>query len=159
MANYPRWLASVTLRDYALRDSVFQVYVPEATAKAYFAAADKAARDATTIGGLMTALSTVSKMKEVQRSVTIIDETAPVADADTGVARGNKIVMYGQAGPDGWTLTIPGRDETAYTLKTDSIEIDVDADGDLKTFIQVLTVCAIGKNGYSIDVQSAAIND
>lgn len=159
MANYPRWLASMTLRDYAERDSVWQVYVPEATAKLYFAANDKAARDATAIGTLFGYLLTVSKMKEVQRAVTVIDETAPVATVDEGVLRGNKIVMYGQTGPDGWTLSVPGRDDTAYTLKTNSFEIDIEAAGDFKTFYEAVETTCLGKGGVAIVVQAAALND
>lgn len=159
MANYPRWTASMTLRDYAERDSVWQVYVPEATAKLYFAAADKTARDATAIGGLFTKLLTVSKMKEVQRQVSVIDEMAPVASVDVGVARGNKIVMYGQTGPDGWTLSVPGRDDASFTLKTNSIEIDIEEAGDFKTFYEAVETVAVGKGGLAIDVQAASIND
>lgn len=159
MANYPRWLASMTLRDYAERDSVFQVYVPEATAKLYFAANDKAARDATAIGTMFAALLDCTQMEEVQRAVTVIDEKAPVPSAADGVARGNKIVMYGQTGPDGWTQSIPGRDPAAYTLKTNSIEIDIEAAGYFKTFYESLQTVCVGKGGLAIDVQSAAIND
>lgn len=159
MANYPRWLASMTLRDYAQRDSVWQIYVPEATAKLYFAAADKAARDATAIGVLFGYLLTVSKMSEVQRQVSVVDETAPVAAVASGVFRGNKIVMYGQTGPDGWTLSVPGRDETAYTLQTNNIDIDIEAAGDFKTFYEQVEVVALGKGGLAVAVQAAQVND
>jgi hypothetical protein len=159
MANYEQWEASMTLRDGADRPSTVSIFVPKATAQAYFAAADKAARDATAIGGWFAKVLTVSAMVEESRRVTVIDLNAPYTIPDEAVLRGNKIVLLGQTGPKPYKLTIPGRDATSYTPKTDSIEIDVDAAGDLKTFIESTETVALGSGGVAVDVQKALVND
>lgn len=159
MANYPRWEASITLKDGANRTSTVSIFVPEATAKLYFAAADKAARDATAIGGFFADVLTVSSMVEVDRSVRVVDVTAPVTIPAETVLRGNKIVLLGQTGAQGYKLTIPGRDATAFTPKPDSIEIDIEAAGDLADFITSLEAVALGVGGLSVDVQKGLVND
>jgi hypothetical protein len=159
MANYPKWYASMTLRDYANRPSVVNVRVPEATAKLYFAAADKAARDATAIGLLFAGLLTVTEMVEESRSCYVQDETAPVVLPATGVVRGNKAVLLGETGAEGYRLSIPGRKAASYTLKTNSIEIDIEADGDFKDFIALLETAALGVGGLAVAITEAILND
>lgn len=159
MANYPRWFATVNLRDNANRPSSVQFYVPEATAKLYFAAADKTARDATAIGQLFTKLLTTTEMAVESVSVSIVDETAPVVLPASGVVRGNKIVMNGLTGPDAFTISIPGRKAASYTLKTNSIDIDIEADGDFKTFMQAMEGACLGRGGLAVDIQEAYLND
>lgn len=159
MANYPKWFASMTLRDYANRPSVVAIRVPEATAKLYMAAADKAARDATAIGLYFAGLLTVTEMVEESRSVYVMDETAPVTLPATGVVRGNKAVMLGETGAEGYRLSIPGRDASSYTLKTNSIEVDINADGAFKDFIALLETVALGVGGLSVSITEAILND
>lgn len=159
MANYPRWMASITLMDNAERKSVVEFYVPEATAKLYFAAADKTARDTTALGVLFSDIQACTEMNLVQQMVSVVDELAPVTIPASGVVRGNKVVLAGQTGPNPFLVTIPGRDSTAYTLKTNSIEIDIEADGALKTLIQQIQTICVGIHGESVDIQKAYLND
>jgi len=159
MANYPQWYMSMTLRDYANRSSVVKIRIPEATAKLYFAAADKAARDATAVGLLFGALLTVTEMVEESRSCYVQDETSPVTLPATGIVRGNKAVLLGETGSEGFRLSIPGRDPASYTLKTNSIEIDIEAAGDFKDFIALLEAAALGVGGLSVAITEAVLND
>lgn len=160
MANYPKWFASMTLRDNADRTSIWQIRVPEATAKLYFAAADKAARDATAIGLLFAQVLLCTDMVLESQGVTVLDETAPLTLPASGVARGNKIVLLGEAGPDPWKLTIPGRKASAFTLKTNSVEIDIDEAGALNSLIALIMTTGIGtNNGLAINVLEGMIND
>lgn len=159
MANYERAVASVTVVDGANRPSVVQVYVPLATAKLFWAAADKAARDATAIGVLFAKLAAVTAGVIQSTSVTLIDETAPISIPAETVLRGNKLVLALASGTDVYRLSIPARDATAYTPKADSIEVDFAAAGDLADFISQLETVSIGKNGLSQDVIKAYVND
>lgn len=93
MANYPAWYCEIGLIDGALRKSSVVFRVPEATAKLYMAAADKAARDATAIGGLLTKVLTVTQMAETFRKCWVEDKTAPVSAVADDILRGNKIVV------------------------------------------------------------------
>jgi len=159
MANYPTWFASLTVRDGAQRASTIQFRVPEATAKLYFAAADKAARDATAIGLLFAAFLTLTGATEQMRSVTVQDEAAPVSYPAETVLRGNKIVAGYHSGAGDFNITVPARDETAYTQKENSIEIDIAAAGDFADWITLFESTALGPNGLAVDVFKAYVND
>jgi hypothetical protein len=159
MANYPSWVAEIGLQDGVNRRSTMAFYVPEATAKLYMAAADKAARDATAIGTFLTLCLTVTEMTEVYRRVYVQDLTSPVSALDDDILRGNKIVVGFQSGPKNFTMTIPGRDATAYTQKADSPEIDISAAGDFKTWYEAFETACLSIDGLSVDVTKAYLND
>lgn len=159
MTNYPTWYASMTVRDGAQRPSTLSFRVPEATAKLYFAAADKAARDATAIGLLFAGFLTLTKGVEESRSVTVRDETSPLVYPDEDVLRGNKIVVGYLTGAQVAKITIPARDGTAFTQKEDSIEIDITAAGDFADWITLFEATALGPNGLAVDVFKAYLND
>lgn len=159
MANYPHWVMQITLQDGVGRDSVMAFYVPEATAKLYFAAADKAARDATAIGVLFGKILAVTECQEVARRVYVEDLTSPLSALDDDILRGNKIVVHAQAGADPLTFTVPGRDATSYTQNSDKVTIDISAAGDFKTFYEGVQSVCISRHGESINVLAANLND
>ena len=159
MANYPTWYCSLTVRDGAQRPSTITFRVPEATAKLYFAAADKAARDATAIGLLFDGFLTCTEGVEEARSVTVRDEQAPVTFPLDSVLRGNKIVVGYHTGAEDNLISIPARDATAYTQKADSIEIDISAAGDFADWITLFEASALGPTGLAVDVFKAYLND
>jgi len=159
LANYPTWVASLTVRDGAQRASTIQFRVPEVTAKLYFAAVDKAARDATAIGLLFAAFLTLTSGVEQMRSVTVMDETAPVTYPAEAILRGNKIVVGYHSGAQDPKITVPARDATAYTQKEDSIEIDITAAGDFADWITLFESTALGPQGLAVEVFKAYLND
>ncbi len=159
MANYPEWYAEMTVMDGVQRTSTMSFRVPEATAKLYVAAADKAARDATAIGVFFAALLETTLCAEVSRRVYVIDKNMPVGAVDDTVLRGNKIVVGYQSGAGNFTFTIPGRDGTSYTQKPDEPEIDITASGDFKTFYESFETVCLGPNGIAVDVTKAYLND
>lgn len=159
MANYEMWEFSLNLRDGADRPSSVQARVPKTTAQLYFAAADKAARDATAIGLIFAALLTVTGMVEESRSVTVMDVNSPYTIPDETVLRGNKIVLLGLTGAKGYKLTLPGRDPTSYTPKADSIEIDIAATGNLADLITLLDAGILGSNGVAVNITKGYVND
>lgn len=159
MTNYPKWVAEITVRDGVGRDSTVQFYVPEATAKLYFAAADKAARDATAIGTLFTDVMACMSGAEVQRKVWVEDLTSPVTNPSDDVLRGNKIAVGYQAAGRNYTFTIPTRNPASYTQKTDSIEIDLAAAGDFADFVTQFNAVCLSVNGTAATVTKAKLND
>lgn len=159
MANYPTWVAEIGLRDGVKRDSIMSFRVPEATAKLYMAAVDKAARDATAIGLLLSAVLTVSLCAERYRRVYVEDKTAPVTNPADTVLRGNKVVVGYQSGPGNYTFTIPGRDPSAYTQNADEVTIDISATGEFADFLALVASTALGPTGLSVAATEAYLND
>lgn len=159
MANIEKWVMQITLKDGVKRDSSMAFYVPAATAKAYCAAADKAARDATVIGTMFADILACTQMTEVARRVYVEDQTDPVpAVADT-ILRGNKIVVQASAGGTPLTFTIPGRDPSSYTQDADHLTINIGSAGDFKTLIDAIAANCISVHGDSITVVGAYLND
>ncbi len=159
MANYPQWYAEIGLRDGVNRNSRMVFRVPEATAKLYMAAADKAARDATAIGGLLTACLTVTQMNETYRKVWVTDETAPVAALADTILRGNKLTVGYATGADNNSFTVPARDASAFTQNADELSIDIEAAGDFKTWYELVESVCLGPTGLAMTVTKAYIND
>lgn len=161
MANFPVYEVGVTVRDGAGRDSVISMYVPLATFQAYAAAADKAARDATAVGGLLSKAVAATGGAEVKRYASIADITDPVTLPDEDILRGNKIVIGYRSGGRAFTMTLPCRTGLVadYTQKPDSIEIDITAAGDLATFITAFNAAAVSISGSSVVVDKAYVND
>lgn len=159
MANYPSWVAEIGLIDGVTRHSTMSFRVPEATAKTYMAAADKAARDATAIGLLLSACLTVTSMEETYRRVYVEDLNSPVGDVADTILRGNKIVVGYQSGPGNFTFTIPGRDGTAYTQQADKVSLDLSATDAFTDFISLVESTALGPGGLAISVTKAYLND
>lgn len=159
MTNYPQWSAEITVRDGVGRDATVQFYVPEATAKLYFAAADKAARDATAVGQLFAAVKLCMSGSEVSRKVWVQDLTAPVTNVADDILRGNKIAVGYQAAGRNYTFTIPTRNASSYTQKTDSIEIDLGAAGDFADFVTAFNATCLSVNGTGATVTKAKLND
>jgi len=159
MAQYPSWVAEIGLMDGVGRASSVSFRVPSATAQAYFAAADKAARDATAIGLLLTAVKTLTLMTEVYRKVYVQDLEKPIgAIADT-ILRGNKFTIGYESGIGTYSFTIPGRDESSYVQNADALSIDFAADSDLADFITLFESTCVGPNGVAVSVNKAYIND
>lgn len=161
MANFPVYEVGVTVRDGAGRDSSIQMYVPLATFQTYAAAADKAARDATAVGGLLSKAVAATAGAEVKRWATIADITDPVTLPAEDILRGNKIVLGFRSSGRAFTMTLPCRSGNVadYTQKPDSIEIDLEAAGDLATFITAFNAAAISITGSSVAVDKAYVND
>lgn len=159
MANIERWVMQITLRDGVKRDSSMSFYVPAATAKAYCAAADKTARDATVIGTLFADILATTLCTEVARRVYVEDQTDPVSAVADTVLRGNKIMVQASAGGAPLTFSVPGRDPAAYTQDTDHLTIDISEAGDFKTFIDAVAANCISLHGDSISVVGAYLND
>lgn len=159
MAIFNSWFATVTVKDGANRDSIISINVPAATAQAYLAAADDAARAASTVGALLTAAVAATGGAEVKRSVSIESITDPVTIPAEEVLRGNKVVLGVASGGANFTMTLPCRDASKYTPKPDSIEIDIDANGPLKTFIGLYNAGAVSVRGSSVRVTKAYVND
>lgn len=159
MANFPRYLASITVKDNANRPSTASWFVPFATAQTYWAAADKAARDATAIGLLFQKALACMEGVEVSRQVTLIDETDPYALPASGVVRGNKIEVAGTGGGKPYIMSLPTRKAASYTLKANSIDIDITAPGDFATYLTALEATAVDSNGNSINITKAYLND
>jgi len=159
MANVEHWVAQITLMDGVQRTSVMAFYVPEATAKLYFAATDKTARDATAIGQLFAKVLTVTEMQGAARRVYIEDKEDTLTALDDDVLRGNKIVVHAQTGGDPLTFTIPGRDATSYVQNSDKVTIDIEATSDFKTFYEAVEATCISRHGDAIVVVGANLND
>lgn len=152
MAWIERYVAKQTFIDSTGKSSTVETRVAGAAATTYLTAADKTARDATSIGTLFSATAALSSAVEYQRSVEKIDENDAVSDPAAGVYHFDKVAVSTRAGLDNYSSTIPARKMAALTLADDGVTVDT-ADGALvQAFVTALQAVAIAKNGSPVTV-------
>jgi len=159
MAEIARYILSITVIDGVNRESVIQYYVKSADAKAYMAAADTAARNATNLGVLINnveALTLAGTMKWAISGEFLQDDPRPIAD---DVLRGNKLLFHLASGGRGLISTIPARDPTAYTQDADSLSIGLAAGDDVNTWVTQVNAYVVDAFGNSVVVTGGEIVD
>lgn len=121
-----RYILSITVRDYAQRDSVIQYYVNPTAAKAWVT--DPAAVAAQPIANLITATLALTSAKVVQVQVGRAEVENTVAEVtDNTALRGNKAVINYRANARAFVVSIPARNQaTGFVLKPNSVEVDLD---------------------------------
>lgn len=159
MAFFIRPYATVTLRDGIGRESVWQAYVSQATAQAYAAAADSAARAATALGILFTKLAAVTDMEVISKGIGYMEVNDAPGDPADSVLRGNKLQFFFQGSGRSFTFTVPGRKASAYTQQTNSLEIALDTPTAMSDFVDAFNTNCKDINGSSVTVMSAQIVD
>lgn len=143
--------ASVTFLDSANRKTTTRIRVSEADAKAYVAAADEAAADATNVGLLLASIDDLTELTFVAKGVDFVyEENSPVLP--TAAFRGNKAVFgYGSASARDFTISIPGRDNTVLNLNGVSIPVSGGAEStEVAAFNTQLVATGLDINGNAI---------
>ena len=159
MAEIARYILSITVIDGVNRESVIQYYVKSADAKAYMAAADTAARNATNLGVLnndVEALTLAGTMKWAISGEFLQDDPRPIAD---DVLRANKLLFHLASGGRGLISTIPARNPAAYTQDADSLSIGLAAGDDVNTWVTQVNAYVVDAFGNSVVVTGGEIVD
>lgn len=152
MAWVERYVAKQTFIDSTGKSSTVETRVAGAAATTYLTAADKAARDATSIGVYFAKTAALSSAVEYQRSVEKVDEQDAVTDAAAGVYHFDKIAVSTRAGLDNYSATIPARKMSALNLADDGVTIDTSDSGAVQEYVTALQAVSVAKNGASVTV-------
>lgn len=159
MAEIARYLLSVTVVDGVNRDSVIQYYIKAADAKAYFAAADTAARAATAIGVLIQrvlAITLAGALKWAVSGEFAQDDPRPI---DDDVLRGNKLSFGLSSGGRGLTTTIPARNPAEYTQSADSLNISLTGGDGVQDWITQVEGYVVDQFNNPVVVTSGRVVD
>lgn len=121
-----RYILSITVRDYAQRDSVIQYYVKSAPATAWVA--DPNGVGAAPVKALIDATLALTDGNLVQVQVGRAEvENTVTAVTDPTALRGNKAVINYRANARAFVVSIPARNTaTGFVLKPNSVELDLD---------------------------------
>jgi hypothetical protein len=159
-ASFTRWVLSITLVDGAERTSVATFYVKQADAVAYNAAADDAARDATTLGQFIFKYTALTDMYTVAHQVgkEVVINPPPGFPADD-VLRGNKLSFSTKHGGLGSAFTVPGRDATSYTQMGASVNILLDSPTNMDDFVTAYNATIIDAFGNASTIISGKVVD
>jgi len=137
--------------------STWRHRVTAASAKAYFAAADDAARAASDVGVLMAAVDALSEGTKLTYGVRleIIDGSVAPPDTDAGVYPFDKFAVSEKAGFDHYQNTIPGRNMGGVFVESDGVSIVIGSGAQTQTsdFIDALETVGLGKNGSAVNVE------
>ena len=131
MATQSRYFANLTLGDSAQKRYNFRVRVTDVAGAAWLAGADPTARGATTIGVLFGKVAALTDLTLEKSSVTLedIDDAFAFPDANSNLYGFDKLAIATKAGLKNYTVSLPGRDDAAYNVGTDGIEVIISGAG------------------------------
>lgn len=159
MAEVSRYLLSISLIDGVNRTSVVQYYVSPTDGKAYVAAADAAARAATSVGALILAVTEMTDMQPLSWALTAEfeqDSPGPIPD---DILRGNKLSFTLRSGGRNITTTIPGRKTSAYTQAVDSLNVALDTPTAMDNFVTAVNATVKDLFGNAVIVTKGKVDD
>lgn len=159
MATTMRYVATLSGIDGVKRPCQFQTYVAEVPAKAWLAAADDAARDATLVGTLFTAVLGMTEMEVVSRTVSAENVENTTVVPDETVLRGNKLAFGMSGGGRKGTLTMPARNPASYTQSEDSLNCGLLAPAAMAAFVAAYQAVGVNIDGDDYDIVSARVVD
>lgn len=160
MALTLRAYVSFNMEDGKGRPCGNTYYVPVAAAKAYVAAADQAARDATLIGVLRLAYLAMTEAVEVDTTVSYENyESAVVPPADETVLRGNKLSFGVTGGGQDRRFEIPARDASAYDNQDNTLEVPIISPTAMSNFVAAYAAVVTDAFGNARIIQSARVVD
>ena len=160
MAFQPVYRVHIGGTDGVLRPFSIDMYVTEAAAQLYFAAADEAARAATTVGVLMTRTIAMQSGFVREKSVTLVEiNDAEFANPGDTVLRGNKLNVGIHAGIKNSVFNIPCRSNSAYTQVEDSLNCQLDTPVAMTNFISAYEAIGVDSNGNAATITRVTVVD
>lgn len=166
MAEQMAYYAQLTLGDRAKKITTFEVRVSATDAKAWFAAADTTARDATAVGVLLDRVfdvvgSSQYKSKNVVGRAENDAFIFPFGEGET--YNSNKInVSYSTTLgglPRNLQVTIPQRDPGSYELESNGINIVLDDADEIAALVTAMEATALSPYGTAMTIVEMTVND
>lgn len=162
MASIVRFFVSINMEDGLGRDCGSTFYINETDANAYTAAADDAARAATTVGVLVAKYAglTLANLMGVSIGAEFLADPPPLASsiADT-VLRGNKLRISTSAGGRGGDFSIPARNPANYTQDADSLIVSITTPTAMSQFVTAYQTVVENAFGFVSHIMGAKIVD
>lgn len=167
MAEVPVYTAYVTVGDSAKKMSSVEARVSAVDAKAWIAAADQTARDATAVGTLLSAFFTLMMSSQYYakgvRSEMVNDAFVyPTPDAEAYNSNKLKISYKTSLNglPRNLEFTIPQREASSYTLESNGINVSLTAQTDIPDLIVQILATMDSLYGTAITaVNEITVND
>jgi hypothetical protein len=167
MAEVPVYTAKVTVGDSAKKFSTVGLRVDATDAKAWFAAADTAARAATKVGLLQAAIFNVM-LSSQQYSFAVegemVNDAHVFPSLESNAFNSNKLnVSYRttNAGlPRDLTFTIPQREPTSFEMESDGITVVLDDADEVADLVAQIIDTMVSSYGTAVTaVNKITLND
>lgn len=122
--------AYVTIGDSRKKSSTVRFRVSAADATAYFGSATQILKDGTPVGQLLLSIEDMTAGTMLSKGVMLetIDDAAVFPAPDDNVYGFDKLMVHYSAGIRNYHLTIPARDDAAYTVASDGVTVLLDDD-------------------------------
>jgi hypothetical protein len=154
------WMSDTNAKSKTNKVSTVSYIVTAASVTAYNAAADDAARAATGIGGLITALEnlTLGDLKEVTVGFTYDPGIAPPA-ADTFAFEFDKFLISSRdtVNQDAVKTSIPARNDAAIVIESDGTSVVITAP-DMSDFVTAYEAVVLSGDLNAVQVLRASIS-
>lgn len=142
------------------KSATVSIRVTAADANAYFGAVTQTLKDATDVGQMLLSIEELSAGNLLGKGIRLWteDDAANYPSGDAGIYHFDKVTVHYAAGFDSYTLTIPCRDETGYTVAADGITIVDGLADDWEDFYTRFNGLVLGKNGSQGTVTKGRIS-
>lgn len=162
MAFVTKYFAELGLGDSRRKTSPSRIQISKANFDAYNGAANFAAALVTPVGLYFAALSllTASTVQSWNVSQETVNDTDSFPLPDDNVYNFDKINVGFRAALKNYNITIPGRDDTAYTVATDGVTLITTDPGwtaAVEDYITQFNAVALGDNGVAGVIQKMYI--
>lgn len=129
--------AFVTFLDSRGKQSSVQFRVSSTDASAYYGALTQILKDATTVGQLLLSFEDLSAGVMLAKGIRLetIEDTAAPPAPDDNVYHFDKLLCHYRSGLKNHFLTIPARDDTAYSVAADGVTVILADGADVADFV------------------------
>lgn len=167
MAEVPVYMAKVTVGDSKKKHSTVSLRVDATDAKAWFAAADTAARAATKVGLLQAAIfSLMASSQQYSFAVEgeMVNDAHVYPSAESNVFNSNKLLVSiktTNAGvPRNLTFSIPQREPTSFEMESNGENIVLVDGGDVEDLVTQILDTMLSSYGSAVTaVNEITVND
>jgi len=167
MAEVPAYYATVSVGDSAKKITTVRLRVDATDGKAYVAAADKAARDATKVGLLQLALFSLmlsSQYYSFGLDTVMYNDAFAYPDPETNAFNSNKLnvsIKTSVGGlPRNLEFTIPQREPSSFEMESNGINVVLVDGGDVQDLCEQIVDTMLSSYGTAVtSVNEITVND
>lgn len=149
MALQDEYVAFVSFGMSNRKSSTARTRVKANDGNAYIAAITQTLKDATPLGLYLLSVEDMSAGTLIKKGVTLSteDDAGDYPAADAKVWAWDKLNISYQAGFENGTITIPGRDNTKFTMSENGVDVQIGATAttEVANFITRFNAVAVGK--------------
>ena len=159
MALVDQYHAFVKFGDSRQKITEVRFRVPTTEAQTYINALTQILKDATEVGQMLLSFEDLSAGTMIGKGVELvtIDDAAAFPAPDDNVYNFDKLLVSYKASGVGYNITIPSRDDDAYTVATDGVTVILADGAAVEDFVTRFNALVLSKYGVQGTVEEITV--